>query len=108
MDGCYLALDYEESLSLIRKDHYDSSDKNTVEMFEVAVCEDCGELAIVGKILNDRLVRAGTIEEQNVYQTPFDSVFMIMMMLKLPKQKEKKRPKIFIFTSANLVGNCSV
>ncbi len=73
LDGCYLALDYEESLSLIRKDYFKSSGKNTVEMFEIAVCEDCGEIAILGKDFNGKLVRTSNFEERNVYQMPFNA-----------------------------------
>jgi len=64
LDGCYLALDYENSLSLIRKDSYDVS----VKMFEIAVCEDCGEIAIVGMIVNEKLVRASILDERSFYQ----------------------------------------
>lgn len=72
LDGCYLALDYEESLSLIRKDFYSTSYNNSAKMFEVTVCEDCGEIAIVGKVVNDKLVRASISDERNFYQPHFD------------------------------------
>lgn len=68
LDGCYLALDYNNSLSLIRKDYYSLSHENTAKMFEIAVCEDCGEIAIVGKVVNDKLVRASIMEERSFYQ----------------------------------------
>lgn len=68
LDGCYLAIDYENSLSLIRKDHFSLSYEKTAKMFEIAVCEDCGEIAIVGKVINDKLVRASIFNERNFYQ----------------------------------------
>ncbi len=71
LDGCYLALDYENSLSLIRKDHFPISYEKTAKMFEIAVCEDCGEIAIVGKKYekSDKfLVRASTGDERSFYQ----------------------------------------
>lgn len=68
LDGCYLALDYEDSLSLIRKDCFPLSYEKSAKMFEIAVCEDCGVIAIVGKVVNDKLVRASILEERNFYQ----------------------------------------
>ena len=68
LDGCYLALDYENSLSLIRKNIYSISYEKTAKMFEIAVCEDCGEIAIVGKVINDKLERASNIDERSFYQ----------------------------------------
>ena len=69
LDGCYLALDYENSLSLIRKDYFYPSYEKTAKMFEIAVCEDCGEIAIVGKIENEnKLVRASAFNERNFFQ----------------------------------------
>jgi len=68
LDGCYLALDYENSLSLIRKDYFPLPYEKTAKMFEIAVCEDCGEIAIVGKIVNDKLLRASILEERSFYQ----------------------------------------
>ena len=68
LDGCYLALDYEDSLSLIRKDYYPVSYDKSAKMFEVAVCEDCGEIVIVGKIdNNNKLVRASISDEQRAF-----------------------------------------
>jgi ATP-dependent helicase YprA (DUF1998 family)/rubrerythrin len=72
LDGCYLALDYENSLSLIRKDYYKVDFNNEPKMFEIAVCEDCGEIAIVGKIVADKLVRASAMDERNFYQVHFN------------------------------------
>lgn len=68
LDGCYLALDHPESLSLIRKDSFHSSFDTDIKMFEVATCDDCGEIALVGKIVNDHLVRAGFAEERVFFQ----------------------------------------
>ena len=72
LDGCYLALDYENSLSLVRKDYYKVEDySNEQKMFEIAVCEDCGEIAIVGNVVNDKLVRASGFDDKNFYQVYF-------------------------------------
>jgi ATP-dependent helicase YprA (DUF1998 family)/rubrerythrin len=72
LDGCYLALDYDDSLSLIRKDCFPLSYEKSAKMFEIAVCEDCGVIAIVGKVVNDKLVRASILEERNFYQVQFN------------------------------------
>ncbi|MDR0970389.1 MAG: DEAD/DEAH box helicase [Lentimicrobiaceae bacterium] len=72
LDGCYLALDYDNSLSLIRKDYYKVDYNNEPKMFEIAVCEDCGEMAIVGKIERDKLVRASGLDERTFFQHCFD------------------------------------
>jgi ATP-dependent helicase YprA (DUF1998 family) len=82
LDGCYLALDYENSLSLIRKDHFPLSYEKTAKMFEIAVCEDCGEIAILGKISNGKLVRATNLDERSFYQVQYnmeneDAVFYL-------------------------------
>lgn len=72
LDGCYLALDYENSLSLIRKDHFPLSYEKTAKMFEIAVCEDCGEIAILGKVSNGKLERASNLDERSFYQVQYN------------------------------------
>lgn len=72
LDGCYLAIDYDDSLSLIRKDYHTISFDNSAKMFEIAVCVDCGEIAVVGKVVNDTLVRSSVMEERNFYQAHFN------------------------------------
>lgn len=72
LDGCYLALDYENSLSLIRKEHFHHSHEKTVKMFEIAVCEGCGEIAILGKVSNGKLVRSSDQDERSFYQVLYN------------------------------------
>ena len=72
LDGCYLALDYENSLSLIRKDTFPLSYEKSTKMFEIAVCEDCGEIAILGKVSNGKLVRASNLDERSFYQVQYN------------------------------------
>ena len=71
LDGCYLAPDYPESLSLVRKDEYPMKFGEYVKMFEVAVCEDCGEIAIVGRIVGNKLVRSNSLEDRHYFQVRF-------------------------------------
>ena len=100
LDGCYLALDYENSLSLIRKDHFLLGYEKTVKMFEIAVCEDCGEIGILGKILNGKLVRASNMDERSFYQVQYiqdlygEEEDFIEADLKI-KTKKKKEDTVF-------------
>ncbi|MDR3293476.1 MAG: DUF1998 domain-containing protein [Clostridiales bacterium] len=72
LDGCYLAFDDAKSLSLIRKEY--STAARTDRMFEVGVCDDCGEVAIVGKTVCGRLERvSGYDDETEYYQVKSDA-----------------------------------
>lgn len=84
LDGCYLALGHEDSLSLVRKDYYNYKNDSS-KMFEIAVCDDCGEIAIIGKILNGKLVRASILEDKNFYQMQFSE--------QLPEEEEEEDNK---------------
>ncbi len=61
LDGGYLALDDAQSFSLIRRDWY-----NDKRMFEIAVCDDCGEIAIIGKIRYGKLDRANAFDDEKL------------------------------------------
>jgi len=63
LDGAFLSLDFPESLSLTRKDAYNSN-----KMFEIAVCEDCGEIALIGKQENGKLNRVIIGDNRENYQ----------------------------------------
>ncbi|GAB6395605.1 MAG: DEAD/DEAH box helicase [Bacteroidales bacterium] len=88
LEGCYLALDYENSLSLIRKDYYTVDFNNEPKMFEIAVCEDCGEIAIVGKIERDKLVRASGLDDRTFFQVHFDD--------NLPNEEDNEDRKFYL------------
>lgn len=64
LDGGYMAIDYPQSFSLTRRDLYNQDTK----MFEVGVCDDCGELAIIGKQVGNKLVRAVSTDIREYYQ----------------------------------------
>ena len=73
LDGCYLALDYKDSLSLTRKDFYSKDFGNiTQKMFEIAVCDDCGEYILVGAIKNGKLIRESSLEKREYFQINAD------------------------------------
>lgn len=63
LDGGYMSLDDPKSFSLTRREWYNNS-----KMFEVAVCDDCGEIALMGKIDNGFLVRVNSIDERELFQ----------------------------------------
>lgn len=72
LDGCHLALDYPDSLSLVRKNEYAINPHKTTKMFEIAVCEDCGEIAVVGRIDDGKLIRASEMEDMRFFQVKYD------------------------------------
>ena len=53
-------------LFLNRQRTYFNNGKESA-VFEVAVCDDCGRIAIVGKIESRRLVQASKLEEEVEY-----------------------------------------
>lgn len=62
LDGCYMSLYPKRELSLVAK-------KSTVidgvstSMFEIALCNDCGEIALIGKQKNGKLVYSKIYDE---------------------------------------------
>ncbi len=106
LDGCYLALDYDNSLSLIRKDYFTQSYEKTSKMFEIAVCEDCGEIAIVGKVVNDKLVRASVREERSFYQAHSNEDFYEEEEKSTdnPKTKRQKKKEDTVFYLCKTCG----
>lgn len=64
LDGGYMAINRPESFSLTRRDVYDDMAK----MFEIGVCDDCGEIAIIGKKSAGKLIRAGVNDNREFYQ----------------------------------------
>ena len=105
LDGGYLALDFPQSFSLTRKDLYE----NTYKMFEVAVCEDCGEIAIVGRQDAGRFVRVGISDEREFYQITPDKVEegfecdeseVVEIVTDSKKTKEKNADEDFVLCKA--------
>lgn len=66
LEGCYITLHNERKLFLNRQRTCFNNGRESA-VFEVAVCDDCGRIAIVGKIENRRLVQAGKLEEKVEY-----------------------------------------
>lgn len=66
LEGCYITLNENKKLFLNRqKSYFDNGDESAV--FEVAVCDDCGRFALVGKIENQKLVQASKLQEEVEY-----------------------------------------
>lgn len=57
LEGAFITLNSPKKLFLQRKDHTEDI-ANPQEVFECAVCGDCGRMAIVGKIRGDKLVQS--------------------------------------------------
>lgn len=66
LEGCYITLNGKKKLFLNRRKTY-LQNGNESAVFEVAVCDDCGKIALIGKIKNRRLVQASKPEEKVDY-----------------------------------------
>ena len=66
LEGCYLALTSNPQVFLTRKKFYfEKNDQYTV--FEIALCDDCGKFALVGKEESGHLVQTGKLDEKVDY-----------------------------------------
>jgi hypothetical protein len=66
LEGCYLAMSTNPKLFLTREKYYKENNNNFC-VFEIAICDDCGKFAFVGKIENNHLVQSGKLEEKVNY-----------------------------------------
>ncbi len=66
LEGCYVTLNGEKKLFLNRQRSCFNSGKESA-VFEAAVCDNCGRIAVVGKIENRRLIQASKLEEEVEY-----------------------------------------
>lgn len=57
LEGAFITLNSPKKLFLQRKDHIEDI-AHPQEVFECAVCGDCGRMAIVGKIFGNKLVQS--------------------------------------------------
>lgn len=66
LEGCFVALSPEKKLFLNRQKYYfDNNEQYAV--FEVALCDECGKYAIIGKEQDKHLVQAKIIDEDIAY-----------------------------------------
>ncbi|MBE6141335.1 MAG: DEAD/DEAH box helicase [Erysipelotrichaceae bacterium] len=66
LEGCYLTLSPSPRLFLTRQKHYQEN-KTDYSVFEVAICDDCGKFAIVGKEENHHLVHVAKLDQDVDY-----------------------------------------
>ena len=66
LEGCYITLNGDKRLFLNRQRTYWEGGKESA-VFEAAVCDDCGRIAIVGKIESRKLAQASKLEEKVEY-----------------------------------------
>ena len=66
LEGCYATLDDSKKLFLNRqKKYFENGNEHTV--FEISICEDCGRIAVVGKVENRKLLQTSKLEEKVEY-----------------------------------------
>lgn len=61
LEGCYMTFNKNQKLFLTRQKNYLYKDK-TFAVFEVSICNHCGNIAIVGVIENDFLVQTSRFD----------------------------------------------
>lgn len=66
LEGCFIELGPERKLFLTRQKSYFYSNKQ-YSVFEIALCEECGKFAIVGKEQNHHLIQTNKLDEEVVY-----------------------------------------
>lgn len=69
LEGCYISFSPSKNLFLTRKKAI-AFDDQSAAVFETAVCDDCGRIAIVGKIENRKLMQVSKLEEKVDYFYP--------------------------------------
>lgn len=69
LEGAYITLNEPKELFLQRKSHIIHDDFEQ-EVFECAVCEDCGRIAVVGKTVNGHLVQVKQWDPDAEYYIP--------------------------------------
>ncbi len=71
LEGCYITLTNKPQLFLTRRKSYFDRDEQYA-VFEIALCDDCGKYAFVGKEDCGHLVQVGKLDEKVNYYFPAD------------------------------------
>lgn len=66
LEGCYITLNGDKRLFLNRQKTYWENGKESA-VFEVAVCDDCGRIALVGKTEDRRFAQVSKLEDKVEY-----------------------------------------
>ena len=69
LEGAYITLASSPKLLLNRRKQYIQNDK-AYSVFEVAVCNECGKYAVLGKAQDRHLIRSGKLDEVVDYYYP--------------------------------------
>lgn len=63
LEGCYATISRDKKLFLNRQKKYCENGKEN-NVFEIAICEDCGRIAVVGKVEDRKLLQTSKLEEK--------------------------------------------
>lgn len=66
LEGCFVAFSPEKKLFLTRQKYYFDNNKQYA-VFEIALCDECGKFAIVGKEQDNHLVQVSKLDEKVSY-----------------------------------------
>lgn len=66
LEGCFISLNKDKKLFLTRQKSYNEK-ASTYAVFEVALCDECGKYAIIGKIENNKLKQANKFNDKIEY-----------------------------------------
>ncbi len=66
LEGCFVALNSDKKLFLTRQKSYYEND-TAYAVLEVALCDECGKYAIIGKIENNQLKQANKFNDKLEY-----------------------------------------
>ena len=69
LEGSFIALSPERKIFLNRQKRY-----NDYAVFEIAICDDCGKFAFVGKIQDGYLIQSSKIDDKIEYFYPVEDV----------------------------------
>ena len=67
LEGCYITLNKNKKLFLNRQKTFVDNNNFEFKVFETAICDDCGRIALVGKIENRKLVQVNKLGESVNY-----------------------------------------
>ncbi len=66
LEGCFVAFSPDKKLFLTRQKYYHYNNEQFA-VFEVALCDECGKFAIIGKEVDNHLVQVGKLDEKVYY-----------------------------------------
>ncbi len=67
LEGCFITFAAIPKIFLNRQREYVDSDQNKFVVFEIAICSDCGKVAIVGQVKGRKLVQSSKLHDEVCY-----------------------------------------